>query len=381
MMMKNNYIHTSFLLVFFMSFQFMYSQNKSDFDSILAAGTLEIYENPDKAIEIGTSVYENPSVDIKTKITSLMLISNGYVSKRDYQKSLEYIIEANKLSKQVNDLLLQIKTINRTAIMYHQMKIFDKAIQHLDEAEKLILSYPIKDSVAFFMGNNYVVRGFIYREKLNCDIAISFFDRGIYEYNKLNTINSKANSSIVYYNKGNCYILLSEFESAKKSFLKSIEMAKLNNANSLEAFALKGLAEVYTLEGKYEDAIETLNTGLDISKCVGDLILNQGLYKGLSENYLALNAWDDYQTYHSQYLETQLKVKQSERNSVSKSLDEIDKEQQLKLNEIRPLYYYEMIALLVINMLAIFWFFISYKKNKNAIFELKNDIENLQKIK
>lgn len=364
-----------------MSFQFMYSQNKSDFDSILAAGTLEVYENPDKAIEIGTSVYENPSVDIKTKITSLMLISNGYVSKRDYQKSLEYIIEANKLSKQVNDLLLQIKTINRTAIMYHQMKIFDKAIQHLDEAEKLILSYPIKDSVAFFMGNNYVVRGFIYREKLNCDIAISFFDRGIYEYNKLNTINSKANSSIVYYNKGNCYILLSEFESAKKSFLKSIEMAKLNTANSLEAFALKGLAEVYTLEGKYEDAIETLNTGLDISKCVGDLILNQGLYKGLSENYLALNAWDDYQTYHSQYLETQLKVKQSERNSVSKSLDEIDKEQQLKLNEIRPLYYYGMIALLVINMLAIFWFFISYKKNKNAIFELKNDIENLQKIK
>src|SRR5690606_30118710 len=110
-MMKNNIIIASFVLVFFMSLQFMYSQNKSDFDSILAAGTLEVYENPDKAIEIGTSVYENPSVDIKTKITSLMLISNGYVSKRDYQKSLEYIIEANKLSKQVNDLLIKINQI------------------------------------------------------------------------------------------------------------------------------------------------------------------------------------------------------------------------------------------------------------------------------
>src|SRR5690606_39228461 len=153
------------------------------------------------------------------------------------------------------------------------------------------------------------------------------------------------------------------------------------NTNSLEAFALKGLAEVYTIEGKYEDAIEALHNGLELSKSVGDLVLNQGIYKGLSENYLALNEWDKYQAFQSKYLETQLKVKQSERNSVSKSLTEIAKEQNLKLKTIRPKFYYGMIALLLVNILAIIWFFISYKKNKTAIFELKNDIESLQKIK
>src|SRR5690606_26273350 len=177
------------------------------------------------------------------------------------------------------------------------------------------------------------------------------------------------------------YILLSELESAKRSFLKSIELAKTINTNSLEAFALKGLAEVYTIEGKYEEAIVVLNRAYTISKSVGDLVLNQGIYKGLSENYLAINDWDNYQTYHTRYLDTQLKLKQSERNTVSKSLDEIAKEQNAKLKQVAPKFYYGTIGLFGLIIIAIVLFIINFKKNKIALFHLKKDIENLQKVK
>lgn len=379
--MKCNKLYINLLIMYLVYCNLLFSQSKIDYDSIIASGTLDVYENPDRSIKIGKSVYEDYSADVKAKVNGLMLISNGYLSKRDYQKSLEYIIIANQLSKRVNDPLMQIKTINKTAAIYQQLKIYDKAIQHLDEAEKLILLYPDKGYISFLMGNNHIVRGFIYREKLNCDIANSFFDKGITEYNKADNTNSKVNLSIVYYNKGNCYILLSDFDAAKTSFLKSLEMAKMVNTKSLEAFALKGLAEVYTIEGDYEAAIEELNKGLAFSESIGDLVLNQGIYKGLSENYLAINKWEDYQLFHKKDLEAQLKIKNSERNSVSESLNEISKEQDQRLKHTISRFNYGKIALFVVNILAVVLFIVHYKKCKIEIFQLKKDIENLQKIK
>jgi tetratricopeptide (TPR) repeat protein len=78
------------------------------------------------------------------------------------------------------------------------------------------------------------------------------------------------------------------------NFKQSYQYAKKVNASSLEGFALKGLAQVYTLEGKFSEAIPILENALLISSKVNDLILNQELYKGLSENYLALNQWDNF---------------------------------------------------------------------------------------
>ena len=78
------------------------------------------------------------------------------------------------------------------------------------------------------------------------------------------------------------------------NFQQSFQFAKKINASSLQAFALKGLAQVFTLEGKFSEAIPILQNALTISSKVNDLILNQELYKGLSENYLALNEWDNF---------------------------------------------------------------------------------------
>ncbi|MBC8644026.1 hypothetical protein H9W95_08125 [Flavobacterium lindanitolerans] len=41
------------------------------------------------------------------------------------------------------------------------------------------------------------------------------------------------------------------------------------------------MAEVYTLEGRYRDAIKELEEALAVSNSVGDLVLNRGIYNGL----------------------------------------------------------------------------------------------------
>mgnify|MGYP000524481483 CR=1 FL=1 len=85
---------------------------------------------------------------------------------------------------------------------------------------------------------------------------------------------------VAKYNKGNCYILMLNNKLAKQNFEEANQYAKDINALSLQAFALKGLAQVYTLEGNYQLAIQTLNNAILLSSSVDDLILNQEIYKG-----------------------------------------------------------------------------------------------------
>lgn len=354
------------------------AQQNTKIDSLMKVGMFEIYENPDKAIKIGKQVYELPESDIRTKINGLLMISDAYSSKRDYRKSLEYVIKAKNLSQKTDNPIIKMKILMKTAIQYQQLKIYDKAIQYLDEADKLSLNYPAQDSIQFLLGNNYTIRGFIYKEQLNCDIAIDYFDKGIKQYQSIKNSIKNANLSIVSYNKGNCYILLSDNEAAKKSFRESVTYAKNIDAKSLQAFAQKGLAEVYTLEGKYTEAIAELTEAVFISDDVGDLVLNQGLYKGLSENYLAVNEWANYQKYQRLYLMTQQRIRESERKSISDSLNEQQQSVNGRLETIKSKYVYAIVFVAILALLALVLIAFNHKKAAASLHLLHENIKKLQ---
>ena len=376
MQQKNN-IKIVFLLCLFLFVKNnCFGQNEKQIDSVIKVTSIEMYVNPDKVIKVGKEIVSK-SNNVNTKIKGYKLISDGYSSKRDYQKSLEYVIKASNLISQSDNKLLKILITNKVGIQYHQLKIYDKSIQYLDEAEKLCIEYPQKDSVRLQLGTNYIVRGFIYKEKLNCDIAIAFFDKGINEIKQSKDEALKSGKlSIAKYNKGNCYILLSEYIAAIKSFEEAIVDAKKTNALSLQAFALKGLAQVYTLEGKYNEAIKFLEAAEVISADVNDLVLNQEIYKGLSENYLAINDMDKYKISQIKYIKTQQRLKESERKSISDLIFEKEKEINTKIENDNPNYYMGFIILLCLFGIVLFLFY--YKKTKLAIEKLNLDIKLLQ---
>lgn len=380
MKLKNNTNFSFFLLTFLILFvSVSYAQDAKKIKSIIKASSQEIYQNPDKVIATGNKIVDNAGNDVNIKIRGYKLISDAYSSKRDYQKSLEYLMKANELLPKSNDKLLKIFIITKAGIQYHQLKIYDKAIQYLDQAEQLCLQYEVRDSVRFSLGINYIVRGFIYKEKLNCDIAIAFLDRGINEISQSKNIAESASKlSIAKYNKGNCYILMSDNKSAIKSFLDAISLAKKTNALSLQAFAQKGLAQVYTIEGKYTEAIELLLDAQKISSTVNDLVLNQEIYKGLSENYLAINEWNNYQKYQFKYLVTQTKLKYNEREPISDLLNKKENEVTIKLKSNSLKYMFGIVILLLASLLVIVFVLFYVRKSKRTIHKLKLEINNLQ---
>ena len=353
-------------------------QNKQA-DSLIKAATKNVYENPNQAITSGKSIFENETYSIKTRTRALILISSAYSSKRDYKKALEYIIKAKEFSNSLDDDKLQIQILFRTGVQYQQLKIFDKSIESMEEIEKRSLTSSSRDSTGTFLAASYLVKGFIYKDNLNCDIALEFFNKALNEYDRLGK--NYHNRSIGFYNKGNCHILLSEYKQAKESFNKAIEYANFENASSLVSFAQKGMAEVYTLEGKYQEAIILLQSALNKSKNVGDLVLNSSIYKGLFENYLALNKWNEYQKYYDLFLKIQLEIKISERNSVSDSITENSKIFNEELNQVHSQFKNKLIWTTFILLIFIIIVFILGIKNKKIIKTLQKKIESFQTAK
>lgn len=365
----------SFVSVFYNTVK---SQSNSKIESIVRNATLKIYEDPDKAIHIGKAIYNDKNNSTADRLRGLTLMADGYSSKRDYKKSLEYVIKANHLADKINDPIVKIKILNKLAAHYQQLKIYEKAIAFLDESERMCLKYPVQDSVKFLLGNGYIIRGFIYKDQLNCEIAINYYLKGIKQYQGFDQNLVNPNSSIAHYNIGNCYTLMGNYALAKKSFNQSIDFAKKINANSLEGFPLKGLAEVYTLEGNYKDAIDALHSALLVSKSVGDLVLNLSIYKGLSENYLAINEWEKYREYHLQYLKLHLENKISQRQSISDSLVENQIASQSTLDSELSQLYYGIVFLLLISSAIVFLIILSLKKSQKDNKKLNRLIDTLQ---
>jgi tetratricopeptide (TPR) repeat protein len=370
----------SFFIVFFLitfSIQLVAQKNQTK-KELLKIFSTELYKNPDNAIVIATTLLEKSNDNIDEKIKAYKLISDAYSAKRDYEKAIGFLIKANELLHLTSNNLLKITISNKTGILYHQLKIFDKATQALDQAEQLILEYPIKDSIYSHLGKNYIVRGFIYKQKLNPDIAIEFFDKGINELQKVNQNDVYPGLSIAKYNKGNCYILLFEYDKARLNFKESFDCAAAVNAESLKAFALKGLAKVEAIVGNHQKSIELLNEAKTISSAIDDLILNKELFVGLSAEYLALNQWDSFKATNKKVVATQRLINERERKSIESSLVNKESEIQAAFSASKPTIFGSIIFIICLVVLSLFVFFYFKRKNTKQINELKADILKLQ---
>lgn len=323
-------------ILLFISILCLNMNAQDNINDIILEANIYVYENPDSAIEVSYKILELANIDYENKIEALLLLSTAYSSKRNYEKSLVYAQQALQLLPNTENNAFKIKVYNKIGTQYQQLKIYDKSLTYLDYASELTNNTYPKDSLPNkVLGYNYATRGFIYREQMSCDIALNYFNKALYYYKK--TLHEKAmnaNISIINYNKGNCFVSLNQIDSARYTFNTAIHYAQIIEANSLLGFAHKGLAEVLTAEGKYYEAIKTLEKGMLISSNVGDLVLNQGLYKGLSDNYLAINNTQKHHYFLNKFEETQLQIKTTETNTINQSIKQIKEETASKVNLI-----------------------------------------------
>lgn len=338
---------------------------------------LNPYKNPDEAIRIGDSLYNDTRNPVLVRVNGLSLASDGYASKREYKKALDKVLIANELLKNSDNKVQQIRTLTAIAMKFQQLKVYDKAIDYLDQAKEIIDKYPYKDSVRGSTAINYNVKGIIFKEQLSCDIAINYFNKAIEEYNKLKNKDYAASQiSIIKYNIGNCYLQAYDYEPARKNFNEALKYAEMANANSLKAFALKGMALVYTGQGDYKSSINNLKEAMNVSEEVEDVVLNMAIYNALSNNYWSLGDWRSHRVYNRKYLEAQEKLTSSEREAVSNSVDELLKNENKKLTDLNRDFYYKVSILGLLMLIVVIVVFFYYKRQNKIINKLQEKINS-----
>lgn len=341
-------------------------------DSVLIKkAKLEIYDNPDHTIKIGEQLLKR-SHDIKTSINLYMLLSTANIAKRNFEESLQYILKAKELSQKTNDPRSQAGVLISVAIQYQQMELFNKCLETLNEAEQYIAKIPEKKPEKYIeTAASYAIRGMVYKSQSNSEIALEKFLISIQNYEKVPVKKTTySNMSVVFYNIGYCYLNLNQIDKAQEAFLQSINYARNNYAKSLEAFALKGIAEIHKQRHENQAAINLLLKAEDLSKNTGDIILNEGLYKEMAENYLAMGQQNLYQQFNKKHMEMRFKRKQNELKSINQVIDNHNKETALKSEKLKSDYLYIKMASVLLGciLIVILLYFIIKIRKQNKKF-------------
>ncbi len=361
-------IITLLLLFFCMS---MKAQKISDSELIRKA-RLEIYDNPDHTITIGEQLLKKEH-DIKTSIDIYMLLSTANIAKRNFEESLKYILKAKELSQKTNDSKSQASVLISVAIQYQQMELFNKSLETLNEADQYLVKIPEKTPAKYIeTATSYAIRGMIYKSQSNSEIALEKFLISIRNFEKVPSKKTTyANMSVVYYNIGYCYLNLNQIDKALEAFSQSIQCAQRNNAKSLEAFALKGIAEIHKQKHENQSALHLLLKAENLCKNTGDIILNEGIYKELADNYLAMGKQNLYQLYNKKYMEMRFKRKQNELKSINQVIDNHNKETSLKSEKLRAYYLFIKISSVLLSciFIGILLFLIVKVRKQNRKFQ------------
>lgn len=348
-------------------------------DSLMKKARLEIYDNPDKTISIGNRLLKKEK-DINKMISIYMLLSTANIAKRNFDESLKYSIKAKELAQKSNDLKIQTSALISVAIQYQQMELFSKSIETLNEAD-LYLSR-LSDEMPekhIETARSFAIRGMIYKSQSNSEIALEKFLISIQHFKKVEKM-TYANMSVVYYNIGHCYLNLNQIEKAEHAFLEAADYAKKNHAKSLEAFALKGTAEVHKQKRENKIALELLTRAEQLGKNTRDLILNEGIYKEMADNYLAMGNQNLYQMYNKKQFEMRFEREQNELKSINQAIDNHNNETLKKSDELKKNYQYLKIifiscALFIIGLLLSIIFNIR-KENKKYHTEIQKMIRS-----
>ena len=347
------------------------AQNISD-SALIRKARLQIYDNPDRTIAVGEQLLKKDH-NIKTSIEIYMLLSTANIAKRNFDESLKYILKAKELSQKTNDTKSQVSVLISVAIQYQQMELFSKSLETLNEADlyltKMPDSIPEKHSET---ARSYAIRGMIYKSQSNSEIALEKFLVSIQNFEKVPLKRTTySNMSVVYYNIGYCYLNLNQIDKAQQSFLQSIDYARRNHAKSLEAFALKGMAELYKQKHNNQAALDLLVKAEALSKNTGDITLNEGIYKEMADNYLAIGKQDSFQLYNKKFFEMRFRRKQNELVSINHVINDHNKETLIKSEELKSYYSnIQMISVAIGSILiAILLYCIIKIRKQNKMFQ------------
>lgn len=352
--------HLKFVIILTLSIlsQFSWAQNNKKIDSLVSVANSFIFKNPQKTIQIGEEILDRKNISDSYKISSYILIANGYAALNEYEKSIDFAIKANNLSAETKDNVNQIRTLGFIGNQYIRIEMRDEAWHYLDKADKLSQTASLPDSMKYLIGNINLLKGFLYKRSLDCEYAIKHFNKAIVEFQKDKENGfAMANLGQAYNQKGFCYMSINK-DSAELSLNKGLADARKNGAKSLECNALIGLSEIQNFRKDYIVSNEILFQALPLSKEVKQVEMESRIYKLLSDNFIAVNDIENHLKYKKLFESSQITVASDDIKSVNELIKKRNDDKQEIYNSNQNQFTL-VLSILIVILLALI-LFLSY---------------------
>ncbi len=322
------------------------------------------------------------SNDANVIVTGLLALGNVSFFKSDFDKALEYYIEAEKICSTTKSLLNTEKHANSLEYIGYVMeriKRFDKAIEYFSKSYDIVIKLGFPSNIAVMESN--IAQQYMIKEEYNN--AIPLLNKSIAYYETFKVPDNKSIST--YIKRGICYKHLDRFKEAEKDFLKAVEIAKLPENKKHYTNALYRLADAYLYFKDYKNAEQYYREAETLCKEENNYEYLRIIYKGLAE----------IETYNKNYeeaislLNETIKNTELERQTkLSEAILKVEtefqtrkKEKEIELltlkNEIaKKQKYYYLVFLALILAVSILIFLVFRNKIKTASKE-----KELNKIK
>jgi len=344
-----------------------FAQSHADADTLLLEAGKLMYKDPAKSATIALQVYEDSGNNKEQQILSLILASNAYFSMKDSKEAKKYAFKALALAEKNNDYVNQVKVYGLIGNHYQVLKLNEKARFYLGKAEAIMQKHALPNDMRYLKGNIFAVKGNSYKNDLDCDFAITYFDKAIHEFKQATNTSAVNNLNMVQVQKGFCVLEKQLPNEAAAIFTNVLATPSAPKVYDIWVYAKIGLARSYYLQKNYAAAVAQLNDALEKNKSQDNVTIEHELYRNLSANYLQLNDDARYKLYNTLYHQTFKEVNDDETQLFSHLINEVSADAEIKIAEEHNTHRTYFIGLILIGLLAVVIpGIIVYKKQKKV---------------
>src|SRR5690606_16966830 len=222
--------------------------------------------------------------DSAAMVEGLQNLGITYYNIGDFEKTIHCFLQALRIEEGRNHIKGVAQAYNNLGVVFEEIGQEEKALNYYQRS--LTIKEELKDSV--FMANTISNIGYIYLHMGEVREALQYFNQSL-TLDKL--LNNEEGIIKSLNNIGESYTALNKYDSAlyffnqalaKNEILSTYEKAQLYN----------NIANVYLNSQNYRKAIEIYQTALNLGKTVQAVVNIQDSYKGLSDAYLGLRAYE-----------------------------------------------------------------------------------------
>lgn len=179
--------------------------NKPAADGILDKAEKLMLQNPTEAFRLAKTVFDSKNLKHGQNLKSLFIMTN---TSNMMQKPLDVIKYGHKaldIADDNGDIITKVKILGVLGNTYQSLQLNEKTRIYLDQAEVLLSSPKIKDSLNMIRGNIFYLKGMNYFYSLDSGIALSYFNKAINQYLQSKNPLAEINIKMAYMNKGSLH--------------------------------------------------------------------------------------------------------------------------------------------------------------------------------